>query len=91
MNRKELVLLSNRLEQYEPQAAFAYYYRGLILSRGGRVERALMSFKEALVSELQREDPDGHNLRLFRDKIRETEADLIAPRAPLQSPSPPPP
>ncbi len=78
------------LEQYEPNAAFAYYYRGLVLSRMGQGDRALRSFKEALVSELYRAVPDGLNLRLFRNKIREVEETLIPPQSQPQSPSPPP-
>jgi len=90
-NGKELITLSNVLDQYEPNAAFAYYYRGLVLSRMGRGEPALRSFREALVAELHRDEPDGMNLRLFRDKIRETEEWLTLPRSPRRSPAPPPP
>ncbi len=66
----------DKLAEYRPEAAFAYYYKGLILSRRGHGERALVSFKEALVAELQQDTPDGLNLRLFRDKIREAEETL---------------
>jgi tetratricopeptide (TPR) repeat protein len=83
-------MLREGLEQYDPSAAFAYYYRGLVLSRMGQLDRALRSFKEALVSELHRADPDGLNLRLFRDKIREAEATFTSPQSPPQSLSPPP-
>ncbi len=81
--------MSHRLEKYDPEAAFAYYYRGLVLSRMGRGERALRSFREALVAELRRDDPDGMNLRLFRDKIREAEQILPIPQSPPRSPEPP--
>jgi len=84
-----LVTLRDSLDQYEPDAAFAYYYRGIVLSRRGSGERALVSFKEALVAELQQDVPDGLNLRLFRNKIRETEDGLIPPQSPPRSPSPP--
>jgi len=67
-------LLKESAGKYDPKAAFAHYYRGLVLTKMGRGERALMSFKEALVAELHRDVPDGMNLRLFRDKIREIES-----------------
>lgn len=83
--------MSSVLDRYEANPAFAFYYRGLLLSRMGRGEPALRSFREALVAELERDEPDGMNLRLFRDKIRETEALLTLPRSPRRSPAPPPP
>jgi hypothetical protein len=83
--------VSSVLDRYESNPAFAYYYRGLLQARKGQVEPALRSFREALVAELQRYEPDGMNLRLFRDQIRETEALLTLPRSPRRSPAPPPP
>ena len=81
--------MRDEIEQHEPSAAFDFYFRGLVLSRMGQRDRALRSFKEALVSELRRAVPDGLNLRLFRDKIREVEKTLTPPQSRPQSPSPP--
>lgn len=83
--------MSSVLDRYESSPAFACYYRGLLQARRGQVEPALRSFREALVAELYRDEPDGMNLRLFRDKIRETEVLLTPPRSPRRSPAPPPP
>jgi len=77
--------MTGKSTTFEPNAALALYYKGLVLARSGRGEQALTYFKEALVAELEREVPDGMNLRLFRDKIREIEAALFPPQPPSRT------
>lgn len=78
--------MTDRSTTFEPNEAMSLYYKGLVLSRMGHGERALTSFREALVAELERDHPDGLNLRLFRDKIREVETDLFPPEPPPPMP-----
>ena len=81
-------IMTDTSTTFELNEAMSLYYKGLVLSRMGHGERALISFREALVAELERDHPDGLNLRLFRDKIREVEAALFPPEPPTaNSPS----
>ncbi len=80
--------MAGKSSTFEPSAAYAHYDKGLVLSRKGCKERALTSFKEALVAELEQTVPDGLNLRLFRDKIREIESDLFSQLSLQRSPAP---
>lgn len=75
-NAEEAITVLDRLVEYEPDAALAYYYKGVFLSRQNQNEQALNSFQDALAAELRRDVPDGINLRLFREKIQKTEVEF---------------
>jgi tetratricopeptide (TPR) repeat protein len=73
------IAVLDRLLQYEPDAALAYYYKGVFQSRQDQNEEALTSFQDSLSAELRRDVPDRLNLRQFREKVRKTEDAITSP------------